>query len=164
MSGLAFLSPVEARSAGGVAPRAASPLARALEGATDIRDLSLLGKLEVRAPVDAIDAGDADVLPVTKERALVVCDQARVPELRGSLPGLVLDVTSVLAGIEVEGLTLMRRLTDLDLGRLPAAGKVADVPALVTAHGSRYRIFFPQEYGHSVVEAVRDLQEGVRVE
>jgi len=164
VSGLAFLSPVEARSAGGVAPRAASPLARALEGATDIRDLSLLGKLEVRAPVDAIDAGDADVLSVTKERALVVCDQARVPELRGSLPGLVLDVTSVLAGIEVEGLTLMRRLTDLDLGRLPAAGKAADVPALVTAHGSRYRIFFPQEYGHSVVEAVRDLQEGVRVE
>jgi hypothetical protein len=56
----------------------------------------------------------------------------------------------------------MRRLTDLDLARLPAAGKVAGVQAIVSSPGGdRYRIFFAQEVGHSVVEAMRDLQEGL---
>ena len=68
-----------------------------------------------------------------------------------------------LAGIELEGNALMRRLTDLDLSQLPAAGKVAGVPALVSSlGGERYRIFFAQELGHSVVETVRDIQEGLQ--
>ena len=144
----------------GFVPRAASPLARALEGSADIHDLSLLGKLEVRADVDTIDADD--VIPITPERALVVCDLDQTDALSAHLPGTVVDVTASLAGIEVEGDRLMCRLTDLALDGLPAAGKVADVPALVTRDGDWFRIFFPQEYGDSVVATVRDAQEGVR--
>ena len=152
MNELAFLS-VD------VASHAASPLARALRGSKGISDLSLLGKLEVRGEVDAIEG---DVIRITPERALVVCDLDRVAQLRTQLPGTVVDVTSALSAIEVEGERLLRRLTDLALDRLPAAGKVADVPALVTRGGDRFRIFFPQEYGDSVVATVRDAQEGLR--
>jgi hypothetical protein len=161
MSALDFLSPGEARAEGGFAPRVASPLARALEGARGIRDLSLAGKLEVRGPgVEWLDA-DLDVLRITPSRALIVCAPEECVELRRSLPGLVIDVTGALAGIALESADLMRRLTDLDLAALPAAGKVADVPALVSETEGSFRIFFPQEFGHSVVEAVRDLQEGL---
>jgi hypothetical protein len=155
---LAFLS-VQAADKG-FAPHAASPVARALEGAEGIRDLSLLGKLEIRGDTD-LDV-DADVIPITPERALVICDADRVGALRARLPGTVVDVTAALAGIEVEGERLLRRLTDLALDRVPAVGKVADVPALVTRDGDRFRIFFPQEYGDSVVATVRDAQEGLR--
>ena len=73
----------------------------------------------------------------------------------------MLDVTGALAGVAVEGAQLMRRLTDLDLASLPAAGKLAGVQAFVTAGDGEFRIFFPQEYGHSVVEAVRDAIAGL---
>jgi hypothetical protein len=161
MSDLAFVSPVEARPENGFVPRAASPLARALAGADGIRDLSLLQKLEVRGPIAAIDV-KADLIAITAERAVIVCDDDRGAALREHLPGTVVDVTAALAGIEVEGETLMRRLSDLALDRLPAAGKVADVPALVSRDGARFRIFFPQEFGDSVVATVRDAQDGVR--
>jgi hypothetical protein len=157
---LAFLSVGTAAADNGFKPHAASPLARALEGSEAIRDLSLLGKLEVRGETD-VDV-DAEVIRITPERALVVCDRDRAASLRTRLPGTVVDVTAALAGIEVEGERLLRRLTDLALDRLPAAGRVADVPALVTRDGDRFRIFFPQEYGDSVVETVRDAQDGVR--
>jgi hypothetical protein len=161
LSELAFLSPGEASAEAGFAPRAASPLARALEGARGIRDLSLLGKLEVRgAAVGWLDS-DLDVLRITPARALIVCSPEQCVELRRSLPGLVVDLTGALAGIALESADLMRRLTDLDLSSLPAAGKVAGVPALVSETEGSFRLFFPQEYGHSVIEAVRDLQAGL---
>jgi hypothetical protein len=156
VSELAFLSLQTADD--GFRPQAASPLARALERSQGIRDLSLLGKLEVRGEVDALEG---DVIRITPERALVVCDLDDVAALSTRVPGTVVDVTAALAGIEVEGEPLLRRLTDLALDRLPAAGKVADVPALVTRDGDRFRIFFPQEYGDSVVATVRDAQEGL---
>ena len=166
MSELSFVSPGEARPENGFAPRTASPLARALAGADGIGDLSLLGKLEVRGPTSGIDADvDAtvgDVMRITPDRALVICDLDDAPALRAQLPGTVVDVTSALAGIEVGEEQLLRRLTDLALDRLPAVGKVADVPALVARDGDRFRIFFPQEYGDSVVAAVRDVQDGLR--
>jgi hypothetical protein len=161
MSELAFLSPGEARAENGFAPRIASPLARALDGAQGLRDLSLLGKLEVRgAAVHELDA-DVEVIAITPARTLVVCPPERCDELRARLPGLVVDLTGAFAGIAVESAQLMRRLTDLDLAELPAAGKFAGVPALVSEADGGFRIFFPQEYGHSVVEAVRDLQNGL---
>jgi hypothetical protein len=147
VSSLAFLSP-------GAAP-VASPLARALAGAAGIRDLSLLRKLEVRGPAVGDLGPDVDVLQLTPARALVV------GEPQTTLPGFVVDVTAALAGIAVRGEQLLRRLTDLDLSALPAAGKLAGVQAFVFARDGEYRIFFAQEYGHSVVEAVRDLQAGL---
>ncbi len=153
MSELAFIS-------SGDAPTA-SPLARALSGARGLRDLSLLGKLEVRGPTDGLTL-DAELITITSHRALVVCEPEQAAALRGSLPGVVIDVTSALAGIELEGPELMRRLTDLDLAALPAAGRFAGVPALVSPGGAGFRVFFPQEFGDSVVEIVRDVQEGLR--
>src|SRR5205823_107672 len=101
---------------------------------------------------------DVDVLEISPDRTLVVCPPERCAELLARLPGFVVDVTGALAGIAIERPELMRRLTDLDLASLPAAGKVADVQAYVFAAGEGFRIFFPQEYGHSVVETVRDVQ------
>jgi hypothetical protein len=65
------------------------------------------------------------------------------------------------AGVLRVGARAMRRLTDLDLDALPAAGKVAEVPALVLRDGSRFRIFFPQEFAHYVGEVVLDVLEGI---
>ncbi len=160
MSGLAFLSPGAARAENGFEPRTASPLARALEGSRGLRDLSLLGKVEVRGSF-LLDGPDFEVIRITPQRALVLCEPARCAELLETYPGLAVDMTCALAGIELEGDTLMRRLTDLDLSRLPAAAKVAGVAAILAASDRGIRIFFAQEYGHSVVEAVRDLQEGL---
>jgi hypothetical protein len=161
MSELAFVSAAEARPDKGFVPRAASPLARALAGAEGIRDLSLLRKLEVRGPIAAIDV-EADMIPITPDRVLFVCDPDRGDALLERLQGTIVDVTAALAGIEVEGETLLRRLTDLGLDRLPAAGKVADVPAIVRRDGVSFQIFFPQEYGDHVVATVRDAQDGLR--
>jgi len=160
VSNLAFLSPDEARPEGGFAPLARSPLERALAGAEGIRDLSLLGKLELRGSTGGLDV-EGDVITIEPHRALVVCATERCTELRRTLPGVVIDLTGALAGIEIEGDVLMRRLTDLDLARLPAVGKLAGVPALVSRHDTRFHIFFPQEYGDSVVGVVRDLMEGL---
>ena len=82
-------------------------------------------------------------------------------ELRRSLTGLVIDLTGALAGIEVDDARLLSRLTDLDPDSLPAAGRVAGVLGIVTAAERGFRIFFAQELGDSVVEAVRDLEEGL---
>jgi hypothetical protein len=98
---------------------------------------------------------DVDVLQLTPARALVVGELPAVPL------GFVVDVTAALAGIGVRSERLMRRLTDLDLSRLPAAGKLASVQAFLFARDDEYRIFFPQEYGHSVVAIVRDAQAGL---
>jgi hypothetical protein len=147
VSSLAFLSP-------GDAP-VASPLARALDGATGIRDLSLVPKLEVRGRATGDLGPGVDVLQLTPTRALVVGDLPSPP------PSFTVDVTATLAGIAVRGQQLMRRLTDLDLSRLPAAGRLAGVHAYVFERDGEYRVFFPQEYGHSVVAIVRDAQAGL---
>jgi hypothetical protein len=157
---LAFLSPDRARSEDVFAPRFASPLARVLAGTTAVRDLSQLGKIEVRADVDAIDV-DAEVVRITSRRALVLCPYEQCAELRARLPGSVIDMTGALAGLELEGERAMRRLTDLDLEALPAAGKVAEVSALVLRDGERFRIFFRQEFALYVGEVVLDVLEGI---
>jgi hypothetical protein len=153
MSTLAFSSP-------GTAP-VSSPLARALVGAEGIADLSLLGKLEVRR-VDVHGlVCEATVVPITSTRALVICANVDRDRVLRTLPDTVVDLTAAFAGIAVEGEELMRRLTDLDLGALPATGRVARVPAIVNREGTTFQIFFAQEYGDSVVELVRDVHEGL---
>jgi hypothetical protein len=160
VTSLAFLSPDLARAGDGFEPRLASPLARALHGDARVRDLSLLGKLEVRGDVDAL-AVDAEVVRITPRRALVICPLERCADVRARLQGLVVDMTGALAGLELEGEQAMRRLTDLDLDALPAVGKVAEVPAVVLRDGDRFRIFFPQELGHHVAEVVLDALDGL---
>ncbi len=159
MSELAFLSPDRAVAGGGFEPRSTSPLARAIGDDPRVVDLSGLGKIEARAPVDEIDV-DAEIVPITPRKALVLCPYDRSAELRARLPGLAIDVTGALAGLEFQGERAMRRITDLDLDALPAVGKVAEVPAVVLRNGDRFRLFVPQELGHYVAEVVLDALEG----
>jgi sarcosine oxidase gamma subunit len=70
-----------------------------------------------------------------------------------------------LAGIEIDAPhaeTLLRRLTDLDLERLPTVGAVAHVRALVQRPGSeQFRIWFAQEYADYLAEVILDADEGL---
>jgi sarcosine oxidase gamma subunit len=162
VSHLDFLSPDLAT------PDAAwsSPLARALAHApAGIDDLSRTGLIEVRGELDGLDAGDAEVVRLTPERALVLCDFEEAGRLRTRLAGtrrLVVDLSAGWAGLRIRSETLARRLTDLDLDSLPAMGLVAHVHALVVRdEGESFRLYVPQEYGDSVAEAVVDAAEGL---
>jgi hypothetical protein len=137
-----------------------SPLARALRD--PIRDVSSLGKYELRGAVAAAQPGPGEeLIPISATRALLVTDGAP-PRL--AQPGLRLyDLSGGLAAFDVEGELLMRRLTDLDLDLLPAAGAVArGVAAIVQRRsGETFRIFVQQELGHYVVEVVLDIAAGL---
>ena len=67
-----------------------------------------------------------------------------------------------LAGLQVTGEQLLRRLTDLDLDKLPATGLLAHVRATVFRDGDEFQIFFPQEYADHVAEVVLDALAGLR--
>jgi sarcosine oxidase gamma subunit len=167
MTDLAFLSP-DLAAPDVAATRGAwrSPLERALEHAPpEIADVSLTGKLEVRGDVATLKTRALEIVRVTPERALVLCDFTKTGEIRAKLSErfLVIDLSAALAGLQVHGETLMRRLTDLDLDALPAVGALAHVQAYVLRDdGDVFRLFFPQEYGHYVAEVVVDAAEGAR--
>jgi sarcosine oxidase gamma subunit len=158
---LDFLSPDKA------APEAVwrSPLERALrEAPPEIADVSLTGKLDVRGDVSSLKSRALEIVRLTPERALVLCDFTKTGEIRAKLAErfFVVDMSAVLAGLRVRGETLMRRLTELDLDALPAVGAVAHVQAYVIRDGDEtFRLYFPQEYGHYLVEVVIDAAQGV---
>jgi sarcosine oxidase gamma subunit len=162
MSHLDFLSPDLAAADA----RWSSPLERALAPAhAGIDDLSRTAVLEVRGELDGLDAGGAEVVRLTPELALVLCPFEEAGRLRTRLAGarrLVVDLSAGWAGLRVQGETLLRRLTDLDLEALPAMGSLAHAHALVIRdEGDSFRLYFPQEYGHSVAEVVIDAAEGI---
>jgi len=168
MSTLEFLSPRPATSAE-FRPRAGSPLERALGSVRlglQLDDLSLsLAKFEVRGDLDRI-VGE-DLIRITSRRGLVLApfDKSEAVEARlRAVVETVIDVTGALAGLRIEApdaATLMRRLTDLDLESLPAAGAVARVPAVVRGGGEAFELFWPQEYGHYLAEVVLDAADGL---
>jgi hypothetical protein len=165
VSRLGFLSP------DGAAPGVAlvSPLGRALpeQAAGGVRDVSSLGKLELRGEIEAVEEGPGEeLIRITPRRALLVTEGSTAAA-RERLHGggcRVYDMTAALGGLEVEGEDLLRRLTDLDLGRLPAVGPVArGVPAVIERRGGdTFRLFVPQELGHYVAEVVLDAAGGLR--
>jgi sarcosine oxidase gamma subunit len=162
VSDLAFLSPDQA--SGEAALR--SPLERALAHAPEgLEDISLTtGKLEVRGDVDGLEADGFEVVRLTPGRALVLCDYERTARIRKKLRKqfLTLDMTGGWAGLRLRGEALMRRVTDLDLADLPAAGALAHVQAIVLRDDEEtFRVFVPQEYGHYVAEVIADALEGV---
>jgi hypothetical protein len=156
---LAFLSP--GRASAEAAWR--SPLDRALRDAPpEITDLSLTGKIEIRGELPAaVDGGQ--LIPITPTRGLVLCDFTKTVELLGRLSQqfLAIDVSGTLAGLGVRGEGLMRRITDLDLDALPAAGAVAHIQALVTRDGDSFALWFAQEYSDYLAEVVLDAHEGL---
>ena len=156
MSELRFLSPALAETG------YRSPLKRALVG-SELRDLSSLGKVEVRGEV--ADAVDGEVVRITPSRAFVLCEAAAAPELATRLGGV--DVSAARAGLGLHGKQLMRRVTDLDLEALPAVGAVAGVQCTVLrsqsgGDGDEFRLFFAQEYAAHVAAVVLDALEGLR--
>jgi hypothetical protein len=158
---LAFLSPGRA-SAESVWR---SPLERALRGAPpEVADLSLTGKIEIRGDLDSLDTKGIELVRITPTKGLVLCDFTRAADLCLELQEQfqAIDVSGTLAGLQVRGETLMRRITDLDLDSLPAAGAVAHIQALVIREGDTFRLFFGQEYSDYLAEVVLDALKGVR--
>jgi hypothetical protein len=162
VSAIEFLSPGEATSEAVWR----SPLERALRDAPPgITDISHVGKIEVRGDVGELQLDGGEAIWITPRRALVVCDQNQVARIREQLREefLAVDMTAALAGLEVRGETLMRRLTDLDLDNLPAPGPIAHVQAVVLRdEDETFRFFFPQEYGDYIADVVVDAAEGLR--
>lgn len=138
-----------------------SPLAQGTAGPSVI-DVSHHAKIEVRGPAPPA-AADREVVAIGPDRWMVLCAGEVAGSVRASLeePGrIVIDQTAALAGLKIEGpeaRTLMRRLTDLELDRLPAVGAVAKVPATVLRDGAEsFRIFVPQQSADYVCEVVLD--------
>jgi heterotetrameric sarcosine oxidase gamma subunit len=163
MKPLEFLS-IRTAAAAGFEPQPKSPLERASNPA--FQDLSLaLAKFEVRGDLDRI--ADAGLIRITPRRGLVVVpitdSDAVESRLREEITTVV-DLTGALAALRIEGphaATVMRRLTDLDLESLPAAGAVAHVPAIVRGGGEAFELFWPQEYGHYLAHVIADTAEGL---
>jgi hypothetical protein len=153
MSELAFLSPAFAEAG------YRSPLERALAG-TQLRDLSSLGKVEVRGELDEATLGDVEVVRISPARSLVLCEAKAAPALAARLNGI--DLSAALAGLVVQGERLLRRFADLDLERLPAVGAVAGVRCTVLRDENEFRLFFPQEYADHVAAVVLDAAAGLR--
>jgi hypothetical protein len=158
----AFLSPT--RCAEGTTT---SPLRRALEHAdpASVRDLSLEGIVEVRGNVDAVSAGAGEELVrLSPRRAFLFTadDPADVAERLCATGVLAYDATGALAGVAIADERVMRRLTDLDLDRIPTAGPFAHVTALFR-RGSEgwFHVYVQQELGHYVAEAVLDAVAGL---
>lgn len=160
---LDFLSPSRC------APEAlASPLARALADVDPalVEDLSAGGKVEIRGDVARVEARDGEeLIRLSPQRGFLLTNSDPLEAVgRIRAAGLrAYDVTGAYAGFAVRGEQLMRRLTDLDLDRLPAAGPLfLRVPAIVVRDdGDRFRIFVAQELGHDVVMAVLDMARGL---
>jgi len=161
VSTLGFLSPSRCEP-----ELLASPLARVLDGVDPavVADLSLEGKVELRGGLDLVEAGEGEQLVRLSARRglLLTSDPAAAIERARDRGALAYDATGALAGFAVEGLQLMRRLTDLDLDALPAAGPFARVAAIVLRDGDeRFRVYVAQQLGHDVVHAVLDAHAGL---
>ena len=75
---------------------------------------------------------------------------------------LAFDASGALAGIAIRDEQVMRRLTDLDLERIPTAGPFAHVTALVRRDADGwFAVYVQQELGHYAAEAVLDALAGV---
>jgi hypothetical protein len=153
VSVLDFLSP--SRCAEGTT---SSPLRRAL--ADGVEDLSFDGKLELRGDLDLVrpEAGEELVRLSPRRGFLLTRHDPADAATRVRAQGLLAyDVSGGWAGLALEGERLMRRLTDLDLDKLPAAGPFARVTAIVLRdEGERFRVYVPQELGHDAAVAVLD--------
>lgn len=127
-----------------------------------VRDISHVAKVEVRGtPPDGV--APPETICLGPGRWLVLGKPGDAAALRSALRAdgrLVIDQTAALAGLEINGpgaLTLMRRLTDLDLDRLPAVGALAHIYAVVVRDGDEaFRIYFSQQHGDYLWAAVVD--------
>lgn len=159
----AFLSPDRCEPS----VRLVSPLERALTGIDPgrVRDRSHVGKLEVRGDVASLEPAPGDRFHRIGPHHGLYVHEGPTAELRDSLTArgyAVIDQTGAYAAFEVHGADVLRRLTELDLEALPAAGLVARVRGIVTrADGGAFVVYVAQEHGHYACEAVLDALEGL---
>ena len=175
---LSFLSPSRCEQG-----TIASPLRRALDTVSDtegrkeqasgaesviqrlVRDLSLRGIVEIRGDLDLLppSAGEGLVrLSPRRGYAFTDDDPADVAERLRARGVLAYDATGALAGIAIASEQVVRRLTDLDLERLPTAGPFAHVTAIVRRdEAGWFEVYVQQELGHYVAEAVVDALAGL---
>ncbi|MEX2613352.1 MAG: hypothetical protein WD380_07230 [Gaiellaceae bacterium] len=159
---LSFLSPSRCQPG-----TTTSPLRRALEDVDPavVQDLWLDGKVEIRGDLGLVEplAGE-ELVRLSPHRGFLFTqdDPAGAVERLRAQGVLAYDATGALAGFVVEGERLMRRLTDLDLDKLPTAGPFARVNAIVLRdRGERFRVYVAQELGHDVALAVLDAVAGL---
>lgn len=147
----------------------ASPLRRALAGADPgwIRDLGLVPVLELRGDLERVQpAPGEELVRLTPRRGFLLAagDAADAAARLRAAGVLAYDATGAFAGLELRGElaeTALRRLTDLDPARLPAAGPVAGVWALVLpGEEGGFRVFVHQELGHYAASAALDALAG----
>ena len=159
---LAFLSPSSCADG-----TVTSPLRRALEGADPsvVRDLSLDGIVEIRGTLHAVvPASDEELLRLSPRRGFLftAADPAQAVERVRAAGALAYDVTAAYAGIAIANEHVLRRLTDLDLERIPTAGPFAHVTALFRRGADGwFHVYVHQELGHYVAEAVLDAIAGL---
>lgn len=159
---LAFLSP--SRCAEGTTT---SPLRRALEWADPavVRDLSLEGVVEIRGDTSAVAAGVGEELVTLSPRRVFLFtddDPAAVVERVRASGAFAYDATGAFAGLAIADERVLRRLTDLDLARIPTAGPFARVTALFRRGADGwFHVYVQQELGHYVAEAVLDTSRGL---
>jgi hypothetical protein len=159
---LAFLSPSSCAEG-----TVTSPLRRALEGADpeQIRDLSLEGIVEIRGNVEAVGlVSGEELLRLSPRRGFLfpAADPAEVAERVRAAGALAYDATAAYAGIAIANEQVVRRLTDLDLARIPTAGPFARVTALFRRGADGwFHVYVHQELGHYVAEAVLDAIAGL---
>ncbi len=145
-----------------------SPLRRALgdAGSAVVQDLWSSGKVEIRGDLSLVAprAGE-ELVRLTPRRGYLWTeeDPADVVARLREVGVLAYDASGALAGIAIEGEQLMRRLTDLDLDLLPAAGPLLSrVTAIVLRdEGEQFRVYVPQELAHDVAVAVLDAARGL---
>ena len=144
-----------------------SPLRRALHGVDPaaVRDLWLQGVVEIRGDLDLVEPAEGEELVKLSPRRgflFIDGDPAHVAERLRAAGVLAYDATGALAGIAIESAQVMRRLTDLDLSNLPAAGPFAHVTAIVLRdEDGWFRVCVQQEFGHYVAAAVVDALAGL---
>ncbi|MDQ3876701.1 MAG: hypothetical protein M3322_14340 [Actinomycetota bacterium] len=180
MNELDFLSVDDVRPSDRFRPVARSPMARRLREAgaefaerdgwlvavsvpgedavsLAIRDVTHAYRIDERhGAVQSRDGVHAASLP--SARSFVATRRDAAAE---TAPGEgAVDLSAGFAALEIEGPAasqVMRRLTDLELDRLPAVGAVARVRTFVFRHAPEgYVIFFRQEFGHYLWDVVVD--------
>jgi sarcosine oxidase gamma subunit len=131
-----------------------------------VLDRSVLGKLEIRGDVGAVELGEGEeLLPLGPGRALLLTDRptAAARERLAASGFRVYDMTAALTTLEFAGEDLLRRLTELDPEQLPAVGSIArGTPAVIERReGERFRLQVPRELGDYVAEVIADLARGL---
>jgi hypothetical protein len=155
------------------------------EAAATVTDLSHLGKLDLRASAEELDALTGGLGPgaareddgvwtlrLTPAHGYVLCPFPRVNALRDRIGGAALDVTCAYAALALGGerrLDVFNRSSGLDVRESRfgpdrcMAGSVMRVPTLVLNRGGDLVMLVAWEYGEYFWDAILDAGETIGI-